>query len=143
MITTEAELKELIQQARVAQDHAYAPYSDFRVGAVLVGASHQRYEGCNVENLSYGLTICAERNALFRAVADGERRFLKLVIVGDSRQPLAPCGACRQVLAEFEPDLEIFMVGGDGTVEQARLGELLPKSKQGILDRDCREKREG
>lgn len=140
MVTTEEELKELIAEARLAQNRAYAPYSDFRVGAVLVGASHQRYTGANVENISYGLTMCAERTALFRAVSDGERRFLKLVIVADSRRPIAPCGACRQALAEFEPELEIFLVGRDDQVEKTNLKVLLPKYRQGILDQDCREK---
>jgi cytidine deaminase len=115
----------LIELARSAQQQAYAPYSQFRVGAALEGDDGRVFTGCNVENASYGLTICAERTALAAAVAAGVRRFVKLVVVTDSNPPASPCGACRQVLAEFDLDLEIEAVGPGGAV-QWRLRELLP-----------------
>jgi len=116
---------ELIAAARQVRENAYAPYSQFKVGAALLGKSGRIFVGCNVENASYGLTICAERNALFSAVAAGEREFVALVIAGkDSR--VFPCGACRQVLAEFCEDLPIRIVGEDGTQTETSLKQLLP-----------------
>ncbi|MFN3421112.1 MAG: cytidine deaminase, partial [Armatimonadota bacterium] len=105
--------------------NAYAPYSQFRVGAALLGKSGRIYVGCNVENASYGLTICAERNAIFSAVASCEREFVALVVAGQDAQ-VFPCGACRQVLAEFCDNLPIRIVGEDGTQVETSLRELLP-----------------
>lgn len=127
---------QLIANAIKAAGQAYAPYSKFQVGAVLVGADGQLFSGCNVENISYGLTICAERNAVFAAVAAGCRAFSKIVIVADTDEPASPCGACRQVLAEFNPDLEIVLANFRGTSLKFRLSELLPRPTTGILDRD-------
>jgi cytidine deaminase len=95
------------------------------------------FTGCNVENLSYGLTICAERNAVFAAVAAGEREFARIVIVADSKEPVTPCGACRQVLAEFADDLEVCSVNLQGVEYRGNLRELLPRAKAGILDQPC------
>lgn len=128
--------KQLIVQAIAAAGQAYAPYSRFQVGAVLVGADGQLFSGCNVENISYGLTICAERNAVFAAVAAGCRTFSKIIIVADTDEPASPCGACRQVLAEFNPDLEIILANFRGTSLKFRLSELLPRPTTGILDRE-------
>lgn len=93
--------KELMKMAIEARQNAYAPYSHFAVGAALLAGSGRVYTGCNIENASYGLTCCAERNAIFAAVGAGERRFKMLAVAADSPEPVAPCGACRQVIAEF------------------------------------------
>lgn len=115
----------LISAARSVQARAYAPYSNFRVGAALEGFDGAVFLGCNVENASYGLTICAERAAVCAAVSAGVTRFRRAVVVSDVDPPAAPCGACRQVLAEFGLDLPIDGVGPQRTVRW-RLSDLLP-----------------
>ena len=127
--------QQLVAQAIEVAGRAYAPYSKFLVGAVLVGKDGRIFAGCNVENISFGLTICAERNAVFAAVAAGCREFEKIVIVADTEVPASPCGACRQVLAEFDPDLEIVLANFRGQTEMFRLSQLLPRPTAGILDR--------
>ncbi len=123
----------LLDAARLAREQAYAPYSRFAVGAALRTKSGRIFTGCNVENLSFGLTICAERSAVFSAVAAGERDFTALAVVADSRQPVTPCGACRQVLAEFAPALPVCSANLQGTVFESSIAELLPRPKEGIL----------
>src|SRR6187402_905708 len=91
----------LLEEAWAARDAAYSPYSGFAVGAALEDETGRVFAGCNVENLSFGLTICAERNALFHAVSSGAREFSALAVVADTREPISPCGGCRQVMAEF------------------------------------------
>lgn len=123
----------LIQSAMEAQQRAYAPYSDFPVGAALGTAKGEIYCGCNVENASFGLTVCAERNALATAIVCGERDFVRLAIVSTSNPPASPCGACRQVLAEFANELLILLVNDSGVVERVPLTRLLPLSFSGQM----------
>jgi len=115
----------LVDAARAAQQRAYAPYSRFRVGCALEADDGRVFVGCNVENASYGLTICAERAAVCAAVAAGAQRFRRAVVVSDADPPAAPCGACRQVLSEFGRDLRVDGVGAAGAVSWT-IAELLP-----------------
>jgi cytidine deaminase len=123
----------LLPAARSVREKAYAPYSRFSVGAALRGKSGRVYLGCNVENLSFGLTICAERNALASAIAAGEREFDAIAIVADSVSPVTPCGACRQSLAEFAPTIAICSSNLSGVTFVSDLGVLLPRASEGIL----------
>ena len=125
----------LISAATAARLQAYAPYSNFQVGAALLSKDGRVFTGCNVENLSYGLTICAERNAVFAAVAAGVRDFEVIAIVADTREPISPCGACRQVMAEFG-DFKIISATLDGRTFESTVAALLPRGKTGILDRE-------
>jgi len=116
----------LLMLARSARLHAHAPFSKFQVGAALESADGQVITGCNVENATYGLTICAERVAMFKAISEGHRRFTRIAIVAATDAPTPPCGACRQILWELGGDLEIIL--GNLTAEKGvfRLAELLP-----------------
>ena len=124
MAVKSAESK-IIRLAREMVKRAYAPYSKFRVGAAIETLSGKLFGGCNVENASYGLTICAERSAVTAALGAGESVFVRVVISTSARKPIPPCGACRQVLAEFATDMEVILEGG-GEIRRLRLGELLP-----------------
>jgi cytidine deaminase len=117
-------ISELIDLAKKARRQAYAPYSRFLVGAALRTASGRLYSGCNVENASYGLSICAERVAIFKAVSDGEREFEALAVVSETLA--SPCGACRQVLAEFGLDTKIIVADLDAGRQVFAVGDLLP-----------------
>ena len=128
--------KELIAAATEAKSAAYAPYSKFAVGAAILTKSGSIFTGCNVENLSLGLTICAERSAAAAAIAAGDKEFVMIGVVTDSKTPAVPCGACRQVLAEFNPTMRIVAATTKGEVEEFELAELLPKAAQGILEAD-------
>lgn len=119
-------MDELIAAARRAVEQAYAPYSGFRVGAAVRAGSGRIYAGCNVENASYGLTLCAERNAVFQAVAAGERRIEALTVYTPTPSPTAPCGACRQVIAEFGPEARIRCTCDGPDFIEATLESLLP-----------------
>jgi len=116
----------LVGAALRVRDRAHAPYSGFRVGAALLGAGGRVYTGCNVENSSYGLSLCAERCAVACAVADGEQAFRALAIATQSEPPAPSCGACRQVLAEFAPKLPILLVNPAGVCVRTSLDRLLP-----------------
>ena len=115
----------LFQQASEVRRRAYAPYSDFAVGAAVEAASGKIFVGCNVENASFGLTVCAERNAIVQAVAAGETGLLRLAVVADSPDPVAPCGACRQVMAEFGVK-QILMYNTAGQCKTVEMADLLP-----------------
>ncbi|ABV33844.1 cytidine deaminase [Pseudothermotoga lettingae TMO] len=115
---------ELIELAIDAMKRAYVPYSNFRVGAVVVSKSGKIFTGCNVENASYGLSICAERVAIFSTIASGEE-IEKLVVVADTPQPVSPCGACRQVMSEFG-DFEVVLANTNGDIITTKVSDLLP-----------------
>lgn len=122
--------RRLIAAARRARKNAYAPYSSYPVGAAAIFEGSRRiYVGTNVENASYGLTICAERNAIFQAVADGRRRLRAIAIVAGEGRPAAPCGACRQVIYEFGPDAEVVLASARrGAMRLYRAKDLLPEA---------------
>ncbi len=116
---------ELVAAAGEASKMAYAPYSGFKVGAAVITESGKIFSGCNVENASYGLSVCAERVALFNAVTAGSQNFTAMAIYTETDIPFYPCGACRQVLAEFNPQLEILIIWKNGE-QNLKLSELLP-----------------
>ncbi|MGA9120550.1 MAG: cytidine deaminase [Bacteroidota bacterium] len=126
MKTTKREREELARRAAGTKSHAYAPYSQFHVGAALLTESGEIFEGCNVENSSYSLTICAERNAVFQAVMSGHTSFRSIAISSDDHAFLSPCGACRQVLSEFSPSMEIILTDSRGRMKIVSLNKLHP-----------------
>ena len=124
---TEQEIQKLIDRAIVAREKTYSPYSHFGVGAALLCEDGAIYEGCNIENASYGLTNCAERTAIFKAVSEGHTKFKALSVVADTEGPCAPCGACRQVMGEF--NIPIIIMGNlKGDIEVVSTEALLPFS---------------
>ena len=118
--------KELVNLAMEAKKRAYAPYSNFHVGAALLCENGEVYLGCNIENAAYGSTNCAERTAVFNAISFGNRSFKKIAIVSDGDEYTYPCGVCRQVLSEFAPNIEVIMAKRNGDFIKEPLCELLP-----------------
>lgn len=117
----------LVEAAKAARENAHAPYSNFRVGAALRAKSGRIYTGCNVENATYGLTVCAERVAIFKAISEGERGFDAVAVVTDTDGLTPPCGACRQLLWEFCGDAEVILANLKGKAETTRMSALLPR----------------
>jgi cytidine deaminase len=117
---------QLVRAARSARRHAHAVYSNFKVGAAVETADGTIVTGCNVENATYGLTICAERVAMFKAISEGHRRFRRVAVVADTQAPTPPCGACRQILWEFGGDLEVILANLKRETGRHRLKDLLP-----------------
>lgn len=124
--STPEDRRRLLDAARAVRDNAHAAFSHFKVGAALETAEGQIITGCNVENATYGLTVCAERVAVFKAISEGHRNFIRVAVVADTGDPTPPCGACRQILWEFGGDLEVIL--GNLREEKARfqLADLLP-----------------
>ena len=118
---------DLVRLAREARQRAHAPFSKFKVGAALRTREGEIVTGCNVENASYGLTMCAERVAVFKAVSEGLREFDAIAVVADAPRPTAPCGACRQILWEFCGDIEVTLTNLHGKTETLRLKDLFPR----------------
>nr|WP_209123014.1 cytidine deaminase [Alkalihalobacillus sp. BA299] len=117
----------LMDEAKSARKKAYVPYSKFPVGAALLTKNGQVYKGCNIENASFGLTNCAERTAIFKAVSEGVNEFSAIAIVADTDRPVPPCGACRQVLTEFcQPEMPVYLTNLKGDVQETTIGDLLP-----------------
>lgn len=119
--------QEWLDVARDALDKAYVPYSHFPVGACLVTADDEIYQGINIENASYGLSNCAERTAFFKAVSEGKKEFKHLVVAGHTSRAISPCGACRQVMAEFcSPNMPVTLLGDNDEIKEMTVAELLP-----------------
>jgi len=119
--------EELIAKARQAQQNAYAPYSGFKVGAALLSGDGKVFTGCNVENASYGLSVCAERTAIFKAVSEGIKEFAAMAIAGSGEGFIYPCGACLQVLAEFAPEIKLIITDEKNQSKEYNLQEMLPR----------------
>ena len=117
----------LIAAALAARENAFAPYSKFKVGAAIEDTAGRIHTGCNVENSTYGLTVCAERVAVFKAISEGVRKFRRVAVAADTDRLTPPCGACRQILWEFCGDIEIVLVNPRGQTETHRLKDLFPK----------------
>ena len=117
----------LIESALSVRENAHAPFSGFKVGAALEDESGQTYTGCNVENATYGLTICAERVAVFKAISEGARKFKRIAVAADTETLTPPCGACRQILWEFCGDVELLLTNLQGKTESIRLKTLFPR----------------
>ena len=122
---------ELAQQALAARQRALAPYSKFYVGAALRTTAGKIYQAGNIESSSYGLTLCAERVVLFKALSEGERAFESIAIAAETPEFCAPCGACRQVLWDYAPDLEVLLINMDGKIEKKALSDLIPDAFDG------------
>ena len=118
-------MDKLIAEAKKVRENAYTPYSNFRVGAAVLTEDNRIFTGCNIENSSYGLSICAERVAIFNAISAGYKKFIKLTVVTNTEPPASPCGACRQIIFEFGDNIEVIMVNLKGEIKIMKINELL------------------
>ncbi|HEY8345106.1 MAG TPA: cytidine deaminase [Bacillota bacterium] len=141
-VLTEEQIRTLLKKAEDALKHAYIPYSNYPVGAAILTESGRIYTGCNIENSSYGATICAERVAACSAVAAGDLSFRALAVVTDSEEPGPPCGICRQFLSEFADDLPIIMANLKGKIRKGSLRAYLPAAFTGAFIRNREEEKE-
>lgn len=126
--TVNENYEKLIKVAEKARKRAYAPYSKFKVGAAILSSDGKIFTGCNIENASFGLTVCAERVAILKAISEGSSKFEAIAIVGDTNRPCSPCGACRQVISEFGKDIKIIMYNLKGDIKIKKIDELLPEA---------------
>jgi len=126
--TVKKEYKKLINEAEKARKRAYTPYSKFKVGAAVLSVDGKIFTGCNIENASFGLTLCAERVAIFKAISEGSTKFEAIAVVGDTDKPCSPCGACRQVISEFGEDIPLIMANLKGDIKIKKIKELLPEA---------------
>ena len=120
--------EKLIEAAKEVRQRAFAPYSNFKVGAALLGKNGETFTGCNVENASYGLTMCAERVAIFKAISEGATDFERIVVVADTENLTPPCGSCRQIIWEFCGDVPVTLANLKGAVETFQMSDLLPRA---------------
>ncbi len=120
--------QEFIEAATAARENAHAPFSHFKVGAALLATNDEITTGCNIENASYGLTMCAERVAIFKAISENKKEFVKICVVADTETLTPPCGACRQIIWEFCGDVEVLMANLHGESATFQMSELLPKA---------------
>ncbi|MGM7721081.1 cytidine deaminase [uncultured Metabacillus sp.] len=120
-------IEQLIKEAKAARDMAYTPYSKFNVGAALLTKDGKIYRGCNIENAAYSMTNCAERTALFKAFSEGDKEYAAIAVVADTKRPVPPCGACRQVISELCPkDMKVILTNLHGDIEELTVQDLLP-----------------
>lgn len=120
-------VEKLIEEAKVARDKAYVPYSKFKVGAALLTEDGKVYHGCNIENAAYSMCNCAERTAIFKAYSEGDKKYTAMAVVADTDRPCSPCGACRQVISELCPkDMQVILTNLKGDIQQITVEELLP-----------------
>lgn len=122
------DLQKLVEAAREVREKAYTPYSEFRVGAAVRTKGGKIYKGCNIESASYGLTVCAERVAIWKAVSEGEKEFTSIAVVADTQELTPPCGTCRQIIWEFCGDVPVTFSNLNGKTETVTMKELLPRA---------------
>lgn len=124
--------EQLIQAAKDGRNHSYSPFSHFAVGAAVLTSNQKIYRGCNIENASFGLSNCAERTAIFKAISEGEDKIIAIAVVADTAGPVSPCGACRQVMAEFcDENTKIYLTNLHGDTEEWTMAQLLPGAFSG------------
>jgi len=122
------EFIKLIEKAKKAREKAYTPYSEFQVGAAVLNTDGKIFTGCNIENASFGLAVCAERVAIFKAISEGSTNFEAIAVIGDTDKPCSPCGACRQVISEFGENITLIMANLKGNVKVKKIKQLLPEA---------------